>query len=217
MTRESGPAPHGKVPLPPEQISLHFALARPRSPVLISSANADGSLNVAPFNWNTPISVDPPLFCVALQERPQRSDTLGNIERTGQFVVNFPGLDVAGPLVASSYEYPEGTSKFTAVGFTPLPSRAVVVAGVAECRAHLECELADVVRPAGGDHALVVARVVAACYDAGAWTGELIPRLDPVPPAVHLGQRRVDGGQVHFFFEPARVAEVFVPYSERRR
>lgn len=202
--------------LPPAELDRHFTLTRPRTPVLLTSLNPDGSLNVAPFNWNTPISVDPPLFIVALQERPLRSATLGNLESSGQFVANFPGMDLAAQLVLTSYEHAPGVSKFTAAGFTPLRSRVVTVPGIAECRSQLECEVAEVLRPAGTDHALVVARVVAASYDPTAWSEDWAPRAEPVPPAVHAGQRRAQGGQTHLFLTPSGVEEIFVPYVERR-
>lgn len=205
-----------KAEIPAAELARHVALARPRAPVLVTSLNPDGTINVAPFSWNTPISVEPPLFLLALQERPRQSDTLRNLENGGQFVTNFPGLDLARQLVASSYEHAPGVNKFSAAGFTPLPSRVVRVPGIAECRAHLECDVIEVLRPAGGDHALVVGRVVAACYDPSAWTEDGAPRLEPVPPVVHLGQRRDEGGQTHLFLRPAGVMEVFVPYVERR-
>ena len=53
--------------------------------MLVTSKNKDGSLNVAPFSWITPISSRPLFLSLALLTIPRKQDILQNIERTGEF------------------------------------------------------------------------------------------------------------------------------------
>lgn len=54
--------------------------------------NADGTVNVAPFSWVTPVSMDPPMMALALGTLRKKQHTLTNIEREGEFVVNLPEI-----------------------------------------------------------------------------------------------------------------------------
>lgn len=205
-----------KQSLPPEKLGLAFALARPRVPVLITSENADGSTNVMPMNWNAPISVSPPLLLLAFEYQPKTSDTLLNIRRTGECVVNMPSLALADRLVLASYEHAPDVSKFDAIGFTPLPSRHVRPPGIADARAVLECRAVRIIDDLG-DHHLVVAQVLAAAYDPEAYEADLTSRVSEASqPCVHLGQSREEAGQTHAFLTPSGVTRIWVPYPARQ-
>ncbi len=204
----------GRLSLPPDKLGLAFALARPRVPVLVTSENPDGSTNVAPINWNTPLSVTPPLVLLALEVSPKTSDTLKNIGRTGEFVVNLPTMALAERLVAASYEYRPGIAKFDHLGFAPLPSQQVRPPGIADARASLECRLVRRLDDLS-DHHLVIGQVLAAHYDADAFEANLTSRADGSQPCVHLGQLREDDAQIHSFLTTSGVVRLRVPYPPR--
>lgn len=195
-----------------DRLSDSIYLLQPSRPVLVTTRNPDGSLNVAPFSWLMPVSQNPPLVGLALlSSAKKRQHTLVNIEREGVFVVNLPGLELAERLVRTSYRYPEGVNKFEQVDFQPEPSRCFDLPGIGQCRAHLECRAAEF-HPTG-DHTLVIGTVVAASYDPGLFDDNLMLQLDKTAPCVHLRQTRNQEGQAHFFLEPAGVRRVFVPYD----
>ncbi len=195
-----------------DRLSQAIYLLQPSRPVLVTSRNADGSVNVAPFSWLMPVSSNPPLVGLALLSHPRRQHTLDNIEREGTFVVNLPGLDLAERMVRTSFRFPAGVNKFRAVDFWPQPSRLVDPPGVGECRAHLECRLLQELPT--GDHTLLIAAVVAASYDDELFDENLLLRLDRTAPCVHLRQRKDAEGQTHMFLAPAGIRAVRVPYAQ---
>ncbi len=200
-----------KTYLSEENLSQAIYLLQPSRPVLVTTRNADGSVNVAPFSWLMPVSSKPPLVALALLTHPRRQHTLDNIEREGTFVVNLPGLDLAERLVRTSFRYPAGVNKFAAVDFQPQPSLRVDPPGVGQCRAHLECRLLQEVPT--GDHTLLIAAVVAAAYDDELFDENLLLRLDRTAPCVHLRQRKDAEGQTHMFLAPAGIMTIKVPYA----
>ena len=201
-----------KTLLTPERLGDHWNFLQPSRPALVTTRNADGSVNVAPFGWNMPVSANPPRVCIALVNSPP-NHTLTNILREREFVLNVPTMQVADKLVRASYQHPQGVSKLTAIGFQRLESRVVRTPGVAECRASLECRLHETV-PAG-DHTLVLGDVVAAAYETDDFTETLMLKADQAWPVIHLDQYKQPQGQVHIFLVPAGLQAINVPYNPR--
>lgn len=195
-----------------DELSRSIYLMQPSRPVLVTTCNPDGSINVAPFSWMVPVSMNPPMVMLALLTLPEKQHSLVNIEREGTFVVNLPGMELAERMVRASYRCAEGVNKFEQGGFSAEPSREAAPPGVGECRAHIECR-AEHMLPAG-DHTMVIASVVAASYDPNLYDENLLLRLDYTTPCIHMRQRKDPEGQTHFFLKPAGVVEVFVPYPE---
>lgn len=154
---------------------------------MLTTLNEDGSVNVAPFGWNMPVSANPPRVAVALVNSPP-NNTLTNILREKEFVLNVPTMQVADRLVRASYQHPKGVSKFTAVGFGRLESRSIRTPGIAECRASLECRLYTAVD--AGDHTLVLGDVITATFEDEDFTPELMLKADTAWPVIHLDQYR---------------------------
>lgn len=201
-----------KTALPPERLSEHWAFLQPSRPAMLTTLNPDGSLNVAPFGWNMPASANPPRVVIALVNSPPNK-TLTNILREQEFVLNVPTMAIADRMVAASYQHAPGVSKFAAIGFEPLPSRQIRTAGIAECRASLECRLFTSVNT--GDHTLVLGDVLAATFEGEDYTPELMLKADTAWPVIHLDQYKRSGGQIHIFLVPAGLREIDVAYTAR--
>ncbi len=63
----------------------------PRPIAFVSTVNAQGVPNLAPFSFFNGVCANPPVVCFSPTVRPsdgQRKDTLRNVEATGEFVVN---------------------------------------------------------------------------------------------------------------------------------
>ena len=137
----------------------------PRPIALVSTTDAEGRPNLAPFSFYTVVSSNPP--CVAFS--PQRSgrtgekkDTLVNVEATGEFVVGVVTEELAVRVNAASALLPRGESEFTHAGLTPAPARLVRPSLIAESPVNMECRLLEI-RTYGdgaGAGALVVGRVL---------------------------------------------------------
>jgi flavin reductase (DIM6/NTAB) family NADH-FMN oxidoreductase RutF len=104
----------------------------PRPVALVTTRNLDGSCNAAPFSAFNYVSDDPPILAIGFDthgdegHRPgERKDTLVNIERTGEFVVNMVDETLLDAAVACASDYPAGISEVQALGLTLAPSTDV--------------------------------------------------------------------------------------------
>lgn len=192
-----------------------FAL-QPSRPILCTTKNADGTDHVAPFGWCTPISQYPPMLALAIACKPHRSQTLVNIERDGEFVVNLPDMSLADKLVETSYKTKLGENKFDRSGFTRMSSRMVKPVCIEECRAHLECRVRRIDYP--GDHGVICADIVYACYDDDAFGGHMLIDTRHFRPVIHLqnvNPKEADS-QIHVFLKAADVEICQVPFPKQK-
>lgn len=142
---------------PDDIYKLMIGLIVPRPIAFVSTLDAQGIRNLAPFSYFTACSANPPVVCfcaaVRLGPRPHK-DTLQNIQATGEFVVNVVSEDFAEKMNTTSAEAPPEIDEFVLAGLTPLASDLVKPPRVAESRIHLECRLRQVVlvseQPGGG-------------------------------------------------------------------
>lgn len=130
----------------------------PRPIAFVSTVDADGVRNLAPFSFFTGCGTNPPVvcFCTSVRQGPRpQKDTLSNVEATGEFVVNIVSEDLAARMNLTSAEAPPEVDEFTLAGLTPLASELVRPPRVAESKVHMECRLRQIVRvsdkPGGGN------------------------------------------------------------------
>jgi flavin reductase (DIM6/NTAB) family NADH-FMN oxidoreductase RutF len=142
---------------------LMSGLIVPRPVALVSTVDANGVANVAPFSFFSGVGSNPPtlLFCPTLRAvksgRPDdRKDTLRNVELTGEFVVNVVSDALAGAANATAAEVGPDVDEFELAGLTPLASEVVRAPRVAESPAQLECKLMQIVFTGEGDGAGVI-------------------------------------------------------------
>lgn len=138
----------------------------PRPIAFVSTVDADGVTNLAPFSFFTGIGSLPPMICFAPLRRfsdGQEKDTLRNIRATGEFVVNVVNEDIVERANDTAVEFAPEVSEFAEVGFTPAPCEAVVPPRVLESPINMECRLhqiVDVGPAAPGGGALVIGEVL---------------------------------------------------------
>lgn len=119
----------------------------PRPIAAVSTRNSDGSFNLAPFSFFTGVSASPMIvaFCPMIRSSDgKKKDTLINIEREKEFVVNIVTEDLAQKINQCSTELPYGQDEFLYSGLTPLPSVSVQAPRIKEGPIHLECRLRDI-------------------------------------------------------------------------
>lgn len=198
-----------------EEMAVSIFCLQPSRPILCTTKNADGSDHVAPFGWCVPVSQDPPMLALALQNSPDKSQTLENIERDGEFVINLPDMSLTDKLVLASFDAKFGENKFDRSGFTRMQSREVCPCGIAECRAHLECRVRSIAYP--GDHGIVTADVVSACYDEDAFRENMLIDVRRYQPMLHLQSFCVKEApaQLHVFLKSDCVELREVPFPQR--
>lgn len=128
----------------------------PRPIAFVSTVNAAGVPNLAPFSFFNAVCSNPPivLFSTVIRANGTHKDSLNNVEATKEFVINIVSEEFAGKMNITSAEYPPGINEFAESGLTPVPSQRVKPPRVGESRISFECRLATIVRfgdgPGGG-------------------------------------------------------------------
>ncbi|MCM3246057.1 flavin reductase family protein [Cytobacillus oceanisediminis] len=136
----------------------------PRPIAFVTTMDADGNVNAAPFSFFTAICADPMLICFSPMRKGtdgSKKDTLANIEETKEFVINIVSEDFTEKMNICAADYPAGTDELVAAGLTKEKSAAVNPPRVKESKVHLECSLHQVLhfgeRPGSGS--LVIGKV----------------------------------------------------------
>ncbi len=120
----------------------------PRPIAVVSTKNEDGSNNVAPFSFFNGFSAKPMIVGFSAMIRTstgEKKDTLKNIERTKEFVVNFTNEDNCELVNKSSAELAYGEDEFKHSGLTPIESDIVQAMRVKESPIHFECKLREII------------------------------------------------------------------------
>ena len=134
---------------------LLTSLIAPRPIALVSTLDAAGRGNLAPFSFfmmggGNPLSL---AFSPLNNRRGEEKQTLRNIEATGEFVVNVVTRGMAERVNQASGDYADDVDEFDVAPFTREPSTLVRPPRVAESPAALECKLFEVVRHGAGAQA----------------------------------------------------------------
>jgi flavin reductase (DIM6/NTAB) family NADH-FMN oxidoreductase RutF len=156
---------------------LLTALVIPRPIGWISTISATGVRNLAPYSYFNLVGSNPAY--VALGSTGVK-DSLANMREVPQFVANIVTMDLLEKMNFTSGDFPRDEDEFSWAGLTPAPAMKVRPARVGEARAHLECEVAQVVTD--GETNIILGRVVHVHVDPSVWKdGRVDPRLlDPV-------------------------------------
>jgi flavin reductase (DIM6/NTAB) family NADH-FMN oxidoreductase RutF len=143
----------------------------PRPIAWVSTVNASGRRNLAPFSFFNAVSVDPPLLAFAPGFRPSKhltasegeaKDTLRNIRETKEFVVNIVTNELAEAMNLTSGEYDASVDEFEVAKLTAEPSTVVRPPRVAESPVSFECRLHQILTfsPAPTGSSLVLGEIV---------------------------------------------------------
>lgn len=149
--------------------------------VALVTAQGPGGANVMAAGWHTALSIEPPLYGVAIgRERA----THGLVTAAGRFGVNLLPAEharaVQGAGLASARDFATPPGKAGWLGLDFLPDAPLAIAQAYLC---YECEVAEVLPV--GDHDLFVGRVVALHYDPDTYDDTWLLRAKP---AIYLGR-----------------------------
>jgi flavin reductase (DIM6/NTAB) family NADH-FMN oxidoreductase RutF len=119
------------------------AIIAPRVIGWISSRDADGRINLAPYSFFGAFASSP--FVIGFSSEG-RKDSIANIEATREFVWNMSTRPLADHMNRTSAPVASDVDEFELAGLTKGPGRNVNVPHVAESPAALECKLLQVIR-----------------------------------------------------------------------
>ena len=99
-------------------------------------------VNAAPFSFFNVFCEDPPLCMFAVNKRPDGriKDTLVNIQRTGEFVVNIPDEPLARAMHETSGDFPPEIGEPNYLGLKLAPSSRVAPPRLADTPWAMECK-----------------------------------------------------------------------------
>jgi flavin reductase (DIM6/NTAB) family NADH-FMN oxidoreductase RutF len=136
-------------------------LVVPRPIAWVTSKDAQGTINLAPFSFFNLMGSEPPIVVIGVGNeadgRPKH--TARNIAANREFVVNLVTEELMEEMNISAANFPEGESELHAARLHDAASLAVNVPRVAEAKVALECVLHRLDRI--GDNNLVIGEIVA--------------------------------------------------------
>lgn len=119
------------------------AIVGPRPIGWISSRDAQGRVNLAPYSYFNAFHDKPPI--VAFGSTGWK-DSVRNVQETGEFVANLATRPLADAMNATSATVEPDVDEFSLAGLTPAACRNVAVPRVAESPTALECKLLQVIQ-----------------------------------------------------------------------
>lgn len=118
------------------------AAVTPRPIGWISTVNAQGEKNLAPFSFFNVVGYDPPhVLFSPISPNGRQKDTLNNVLETGEFVVNLVTENLAEKMNKTSAQLPPEIDEFVFADLTAIDSVLVKPARVKESMIHFECKL----------------------------------------------------------------------------
>lgn len=126
-----------------QRYKLMASLIVPRPIALVTTVNADGVVNAAPFSMFNMLGEDPPIVMISINrlQGGDLKDTAANIVATREFVVHIADEAMAEQMHRCGERLPPNVSELAVVGLTPLPSHRVRPHRIAEAPVAFECTL----------------------------------------------------------------------------
>lgn len=124
------------------------AIVGPRPIGWISSRDAKGHVNLAPYSFFNAFNYTPPIIGFS---STSWKDSVGNIKETGEFVWNLATMPLAKQMNATAAHVAHEVDEFTIAGLTPVPSRLVDVPRVGESPVAFECKVSQIIQLQGAD------------------------------------------------------------------
>ncbi|MDE2258742.1 MAG: flavin reductase family protein [Betaproteobacteria bacterium] len=125
-----------KTPFPLSEV---YRLLEPGPVVMVTTA-CKGRTNIMTMSWHTMIEFEPPLVGCVISNR---NYSFGNLESTGECVINIPTVDLAKKVVGCGNCSGRKVDKFKKYNLTPVSASCVKAPLIDECYANLECKIVD--------------------------------------------------------------------------
>lgn len=135
-------------------------LVVPRPIAWVTSQNASGVINLAPFSFFNAVGANPLylIISIGLTDAGEIKDTAKNILAGGEFVVNLVTEDLFDAMNISAADFLEGESELAAANLHAASSVKVKPPRVAEAQASMECKLHS--SQLLGNNTLIIGEVV---------------------------------------------------------
>lgn len=124
-----------------ERYKLLCGVVVPRPIALVTSIDARGRANAAPFSFFNVFSEDPPQVVLGLQHKAagQPKDTTRNLADAQEFVINMVDEPLAETMNLCAIDFPPGVSEIETLNIATEPGVRVAVPRIAAAPFALEC------------------------------------------------------------------------------
>jgi flavin reductase (DIM6/NTAB) family NADH-FMN oxidoreductase RutF len=145
---------------PGERYKLLLATVLPRPIAWITTRDAGGAVNAAPFSFFNVFGSDPATVGVGIGSKGpgEPKDTRANIRANEQFVVNLVPYALAQEMRITSIAFPKGVEEPLEANLKLVPSERVAVPRIAASPVSMECTFMQEV--AFGGFSLVLGRIL---------------------------------------------------------
>jgi flavin reductase (DIM6/NTAB) family NADH-FMN oxidoreductase RutF len=167
----------------PDAYRLLTGAVVPRPVAWITTVDADGRSNAAPFSAYNFVAHSPPMVAVNIASRGgELKDTARNIRDSGEFVVNVATVDTLDLMHASAAEFEADVSEPETLGIELLPSDLVRAPRIACSPVQMECRLDRWITLGTGVNTLYIGEVVAFHMSSRVYDGRYIDsaKLQPI-------------------------------------
>ena len=124
------------------------AIIAPRPIGWISSRDAKGNVNLAPYSFFNAFCYHPPIIGFS---STTWKDSAANVQETKEFVWNLATMDLAKQMNASAAHVARDVSEFEIAGLTAVPCKLVNVPRVGESPVAFECKLIEIIQLKGAN------------------------------------------------------------------
>lgn len=161
----------------------------PRPIAWITTIDAAGRANLAPFSFFTGVTASPPTLAVAIAHREPEKDTLANLRLNGEAVVHLVPPALLEACHQSGAAYAHAVSEIAELGLATLPGEAVRPPRLAAAQVALECRLAQIIPVGEPATALCLLTVLRAHVDPAVAGADGLPDPHRLVAAARLGGR----------------------------
>ena len=170
----------------------------PRPIAWITTIDARGCVNAAPFSSYNYVATTPPMVAINIASREgAEKDTARNIRESGEFVVNVATESTMELMHACGENYAPGVSETDALGIALLPSRLVKPPRIALSPVQMECRLDQIVVLGKGINTLFIGEIIAFHLSPSVYDGKRVDSAKMRPVARLGGPFYASLGEIH--------------------
>lgn len=162
----------------------------PRPIGWISTVDANGINNLAPFSYFNAVGEDPPhVMFSTVRGNNTNKDTLNNVLANGQFVVNMVTEELAEKMNTTAQTVPSDVDEFQLAEVTPIPSTLIKPMRVKESLVTFECEMVHhyfLENHKNGGACIVIGRIVMMHFDDSILLDNFKINLETYKPIARL-------------------------------
>ena len=159
----------------PSAYRLVIGCVVPRPIAWVTSCDANGLVNAAPFSSYNYVAHSPPMLAINIGSRNGAlKDSARNITQGGEFVVNVATESDLDVVHACSADDPPDISEIDRLGIATLPSTLVRPPRIATSPIQMECRLSQIVPLGRGLNTLYIADIVVFHLSADIFDGRRI-------------------------------------------